>query len=292
MPRGRAPDVDAVDHAVTRGLQERCRRAGIPASRCYDLGLAVDQRFTDLPSDPAGIAALRRAGFAGQLRRSRLWRRRRIQRAPCAMHRRSPAPASISISWSSAVVTSVPIPRRRPALRTAAGREVRVLSYVTDMPQWMRAATSSCRKPGRARSPRRALRAALLLVSYLPGQERGNVEWVVDIGAEALCAACRAAHRWWPSSRSGSATLAAMREAVRAAARPDATRRRSASSIASMANGALPGVAHPSRCTIATPLHAFRNYAEATIATGPVSTSSTARTRRRRTCSRPSRPSR
>ena len=53
------PDVDAVVVPSPGGF-ERCRRAGIPASRCHDIGLAVDRRFTDLPSDAAGIAALRR----------------------------------------------------------------------------------------------------------------------------------------------------------------------------------------------------------------------------------------
>ena len=51
-------DVDAVVVPSPGGL-DHCRRAGIPASRCYDFGLAVDRRFTELPGDPAGIAAIR-----------------------------------------------------------------------------------------------------------------------------------------------------------------------------------------------------------------------------------------
>src|ERR1700690_2442607 len=77
----------------------------------------------------------------------------------------------------------------------------------------------------------------LLLVWYLPGQERGNVEWVVDIGAgrfvphvdQLLDAVAELAEP-------GSKTLAAMRVAVEAAARPDATRR-IAELIVSMAGG-------------------------------------------------------
>jgi len=64
-----------------------------------------------------------------------------------------------------------------------------------------------------------------LLSWYLPGQERGNVEWVVDIGAgryvphvEQLVDAVA------ELSMPGSQSLAAMRRAVRKAARPDATR--------------------------------------------------------------------
>ena len=51
-------DVDAVVVPSPGGL-DHCRRAGIPASRCHDFGLAVDRRFTELPGDPAGIAAIR-----------------------------------------------------------------------------------------------------------------------------------------------------------------------------------------------------------------------------------------
>ena len=54
-------DVDAVVVPSPGGF-ERCRRAGIPASRCHDLGLAVDRRFTDLPSDPAGASPRSGAG--------------------------------------------------------------------------------------------------------------------------------------------------------------------------------------------------------------------------------------
>ena len=52
------PDVDAVVVPSPGGL-DHCRRAGIPASRCHDFGLAVDRRFTELPGDPEGIAAIR-----------------------------------------------------------------------------------------------------------------------------------------------------------------------------------------------------------------------------------------
>ena len=51
--------VDAVV-VPSPGALDQCRRAGIPSSRCHDFGLAVDRRFTELPSDPAGIAEIRR----------------------------------------------------------------------------------------------------------------------------------------------------------------------------------------------------------------------------------------
>ena len=232
------PDVDAVVVPSPGGF-ERCRRAGIPASRCYDLGLAVDRRFTDLPSDPAGIAALR----------SRLGLRPdSFVALVCGgadgsggLVRNAQAIAATSIDLDLVVICG----RNERAhsalagLRTAAGREVRVLGYVTDMPQWMRASDVVVSKAGPGTiAEALCCGLPLLLVWYLPGQERGNVEWVVDIGAgryvphvEQLIDAVT------ELAVPGSATLAAMREAVRAAARPDATRR-IAELIASMANGA------------------------------------------------------
>jgi 1,2-diacylglycerol 3-beta-galactosyltransferase len=232
------PDVDAVVVPSPGGF-ERCRRAGIPASRCHDLGLAVDRRFTDLPSDPAGIAALRRQlglrpdsfvvlvcggadGSGGLVRNAQ-------------------AIAATTIDLDLVVICG----RNERAhsalagLRTAAGREVRVLGYVTDMPRWMRASDIIVSKAGPGTiAEALCCGLPLLLVWYLPGQERGNVEWVVDIGAgrfvphvEQLVDAVT------ELAVPGSATLASMREAVRAAARPDATRR-IAALIAGMAAGA------------------------------------------------------
>jgi 1,2-diacylglycerol 3-beta-galactosyltransferase len=231
-------DVDAVVVPSTGGF-ERCRRAGIPASRCHDIGLAVDRRFTDFPSDSGAVAALRsrlglRAdsfvvlvcggadGSGGLVRNAR-------------------AIAATSMDLDLVVICGRN-ERARSALaglRTAAGRDVRVLGYVTDMPQWMRASDVVVSKAGPGTiAEALCCGLPLLLVWYLPGQERGNVEWVVDIGAgrfvprvEQLIDAVT------ELGIPGSATLAAMRGAVRAAARPDATRR-IAELIAEMAAGA------------------------------------------------------
>jgi 1,2-diacylglycerol 3-beta-galactosyltransferase len=231
------PDVDAVVVPSPGGF-ERCRRAGIPASRCHDIGLAVDRRFTDLPSDAAGIAELRRRlglrpesfvvlvcggadGSGGLVRNAR-------------------AIASGTIDLDLVVICGRNERARRAleGLRTGTGREVRVLGYVDDMPQWMRASDVVVSKAGPGTiAEALCCGLPLLLVWYLPGQERGNVEWVVDIGAgrfvphvdQLLDAVAELAEP-------GSETLAAMRVAVQAAARPDATRR-IAELIVSMAGG-------------------------------------------------------
>ncbi len=232
------PDVDAVVVPSPGGF-DRCRRAGIPASRCHDIGLAVDRRFTDLPSDPAGIAAIReRLGL----------RTDSFVVLVCGgadgsggivKHARAIAAAALDVD---VVVICGRNERARSALAglcTANGRSVRVLGYVTNMPEWMRASDVVVSKAGPGTiAEALCCGLPLLLAWYLPGQERGNVEWVVDIGAgrfvprdEQLVDAVA------ELAAPGSTTLAAMRSAVKAAARPDATRR-IAELIASMSGGA------------------------------------------------------
>jgi 1,2-diacylglycerol 3-beta-galactosyltransferase len=219
-------DVDAVVVPSPGGL-DHCRRAGIPASRCHDFGLAVDRRFTELPGDPAGIAAIReRLGL----------RTDSFVVLVCGgadgsgglvKHARAIAAGSLDLD---VVVICGRNERARTALAgltTGAGRPVRVLGYVDNMPEWMRACDVVVSKAGPGTiAEALCCGLPLLLVWYLPGQERGNVEWVVDIGAgryvprdEQLVDAVA------ELAEPGSEALATMRAAVKAAARPDATRR-------------------------------------------------------------------
>jgi 1,2-diacylglycerol 3-beta-galactosyltransferase len=219
-------DVDAVVVPSPGGL-DHCRRAGIPASRCHDFGLAVDRRFTELPGDAAGIAAIReRLGL----------RTDSFVVLVCGgadgsgglvKHARAIAAGSLDLD---VVVICGRNERARTSLAglvTGAGRPVRVLGYVENMPEWMRASDVVVSKAGPGTiAEALCCGLPLLLVWYLPGQERGNVEWVVDIGAgryvprdEQLVDAVA------ELAEPGSAALAAMRTAVKAAARPDATRR-------------------------------------------------------------------
>jgi 1,2-diacylglycerol 3-beta-galactosyltransferase len=220
------PEVDAVVVPSPGGL-DHCRRAGIPASRCHDFGLAVDRRFTELPSDTEGTAPTRRrlglradafvvlvcggADGSGGL----------------VKHARAIAAASLDVD---VVVICGRNQRARSALaglHVGSGRPVRVLGYVNNMPEWMRASDVVVSKAGPGTiAEALCCGLPLLLVWYLPGQERGNVEWVVDIGAgryvprddQLVDAVAELA-------APGSEALATMRAAVKAAARPDATRR-------------------------------------------------------------------
>jgi 1,2-diacylglycerol 3-beta-galactosyltransferase len=232
------PDVDAVVVPSPGGF-ERCRRAGIQASRCHDFGLAVDRRFTDLPSDSGGLAALRRRLGLRPNRFIALVCGGADGSGGIVRNARAIAAAGIDLDL---VVICGRNERARSALRglrSASGREVRVLGYVTDMPEWMRASDVVVSKAGPGTiAEALCCGLPLLLVWYLPGQERGNVEWVVDIGAGRFVPhVTQLVDALGELAMPGSETLDAMRAAVRAAARPDATRR-IAGLIASMARGA------------------------------------------------------
>jgi 1,2-diacylglycerol 3-beta-galactosyltransferase len=219
-------DVDAVVVPSPGGL-DHCRRAGIPASRCHDFGLAVDRRFTELPADAAAIAAIReRLGL----------RTDSFVVLVCGgadgsgglvKHARAIAAGSLDLDVVVICGRNERAQTALAGLTTGAGRPVRVLGYVDNMAEWMRACDVVVSKAGPGTiAEALCCGLPLLLVWYLPGQERGNVEWVVDIGAgryvprdEQLVDAVA------ELAEPGSEALATMRAAVKAAARPDATRR-------------------------------------------------------------------
>jgi 1,2-diacylglycerol 3-beta-galactosyltransferase len=220
-------DVDAVVTSSPGGL-DRARRAGVPADRCHDLGLPVDDAF----ASPAP---------AGSARRSL---RQRLGLSPDrftvllsgggegtgGLPRRAQALLD-GVDGVDVVVICGRNERARAELdelRSAtpdADARLRVLGFVGNMPEWLRACDLLIARAGPGTiAEALCSRVPLLLTSHLPGQERGNVDFVVDTGAG----------RYVPRiadmvdavrelSRPGSASLPAMREALRHAARPHAT---------------------------------------------------------------------
>ncbi|MDQ6846166.1 MAG: hypothetical protein M3019_01060 [Candidatus Dormibacteraeota bacterium] len=231
-------DVDAVVIPSPGGL-DRCRRAGIPAERCHQLGLPVDSAFARPIPDDAERRALRaRLGLAEE----------RFTVLVCSgadgsggLDRRARAIAAAGLDVGLAVICgrNKRARKRLEGLRDSSGQPVPVLGFVGNMADWMRAADVVVTKAG----PGTIVEALcsglpLLLTWYIPGQESGNLEWLVDIGAG----------RYVPKPRElvdtiaelsapGSPGLATMRAAVAAAARPEATER-IAALIADMANAA------------------------------------------------------
>ncbi|MFN2581177.1 MAG: glycosyltransferase, partial [Candidatus Dormibacteria bacterium] len=221
-----AGGVDAVV-VPSPGGWDRCRRAGIPAGHCYDLGLPVDARFAQPPPDDAARATLRaRLGLSQE----------RFTVLVCGgadgsggIARRARAIAESELDVDLAVICG----RNRRArdslrdLRSDGGRRVVVHGFVDNMAEWMRAADVVATKAGPGTiAEALCCGVPLLLTSYLPGQEHGNVEWVVDTGAG----------RYVPRPRQlvdaiaelvspDSDALRRMRDVVQRIARPDATTR-------------------------------------------------------------------
>jgi 1,2-diacylglycerol 3-beta-galactosyltransferase len=219
-------DVDAVVIPSPGGL-DRCRRAGIPASRCHMLGLPVDSAFSRPPLRAAERRDLRRSlGLDGH----------RFTALVCSgadgsggIARRARALAGADLDIDLAVICGR---NHRAAadlrgLRERHGRPVQVHGFVDNMADWMRAADVVVTKAGPSTiSEALCSGTAMLLTWYLPGQERGNVEWVVDIGAgRYVPGAAELIDAVAELSTPRSPALADMREAVRKAARPDATAR-------------------------------------------------------------------
>ena len=237
------PGVDAVV-VPSPGGWDRCRRSGIPAGRCHDLGLAVDPSFARPMPDAAERDALRRSlGLTPN----------RFVVLVCGgadgsggIARRARALAAAGLDAELAVICG----RNRHArarlenLRDRFGRRVVVRGFVDNMADWMRAADVIATKAGPGTiAEALCCGVPLLLTSYLPGQERGNVEWVVDAGAG----------RYVPGpdqlvdavaelAQPGSPALASMRAVVRAIARPDSTSR-IASLVLTMAGMTQPAAA-------------------------------------------------
>ncbi len=230
-------DVDAVVIPSPGGL-DRCRRAGIPADRCHQLGLPVDSAFARPIPDDAERRALRaRLGLAED----------RFTVLVCSgadgsggLHRRARAIAESGLDVGLAVICgrNQTARKRLSGLRDASGHPVPVLGFVDNMADWMRAADVVVTKAG----PGTIVEALcsglpLLLTWYIPGQESGNLEWLVDIGAGRYVPRTRElVDTIAELSAPGSRGLAAMRSAVAGAARPEATER-IAALVAGMARG-------------------------------------------------------
>lgn len=217
-------EVDAIVAASPGGF-ERCRRAGIPASRCSEAGLAVDETFRAPAPSASERRALRlRLGLGAEpftvLVCGGADGSGRIARTARAL-----AASSLDLQVAVICGRNLRARRRLEGLSGLRGRPVVVRGFVTDMAQWMRAADLVVTKAGPSTiAEALCCGTPLLLTWYLPGQERGNLEWVVDIGAgryvprvqQLLDAVAEL-------STPGSTALQAMRQAVRRAARPGAT---------------------------------------------------------------------
>jgi 1,2-diacylglycerol 3-beta-galactosyltransferase len=231
-------DVDAVVIPSPGGLA-RCRRAGIPAHRCHQLGLPVDSSFSRPFPDDGERRELRRALGLDEHRFTVLVCSGADGSGGLNVRARAIAGAGLDVGLAVICGRNERARRRLAGLRDAGGRPVTVIGFAHNMSDWMRAADLVVTKAGPG-TISEALCSGLpmLLVWYIPGQERGNLEWVVDIGAgRYVPRPAELVDAITELAAPGSTGLAEMRAAVRAAARPDATAR-IAALIAGMAAGA------------------------------------------------------
>ena len=219
-------EVDAVVTSSPGGL-DRARRAGVPAARCFDLGLPVDDTFASpMPAGSAQRSLRRRLGLApdrfavllsgGGEGSGGLARRARALLVEAGLD----VDVVVICGRNQRALAEL------QALRAAQGGDrLHVLGFVTNMAEWMRACDLLVSKAGPgAIAEALCARAPLLLTSHLPGQERGNVDFVVDTGAGRYVPRLRdMVDAVRELSQPGSPTLATMREALRHAARPQAT---------------------------------------------------------------------
>lgn len=221
------------------GGWDRCRRAGVPPERCHQLGLPVEPRFTTPPPAADEKAALRRRlglspdGFVVLLCGG--------ADGSGGVTRKARALAGSGLDIELVVICghNAHAAQRLSGLTGAHGRPVVVRGFVKNMEEWMRAADVLATKAGPATiAEALCWGLPLLLTFYLPGQERGNVEWVVDSGAgRYVPTPARLVEAVAQLTGSGSHALQRMRHAALGLAQPGATAR-IAELIEDFANGA------------------------------------------------------
>jgi 1,2-diacylglycerol 3-beta-galactosyltransferase len=220
-------DVDLVVTPSPGGV-DRCRRAGIPADRVVQIGLPVNPSFAKPPPTDAERRLLRaRLGLDPD----------RFTVLICSgadgsggIDRRSRAIAGadqLDVQIVAICGHNDRVRRRLEGLVDSHGRPVQVHGFVTDMADWMRAADIVVTKAGPGTiAEALCCGLPLLLTWYLPGQERGNVTWVVDVGAgRYVPGVTELVDTVAELATPGSTALASMREVVARMARPDATPR-------------------------------------------------------------------
>lgn len=196
----------------------------MPADRLVQVGLPVDAGFTGHNSDPE----------ARRVRRLQLGLDPdRFTVLVCSgadgsgdIERRARVLAGSGLDISLVVICGH---NRRAeealvGLRDRRDRPVAVRGFVTNMAQWMTAADIVVTKAGPG-TIAEALCAGLplLITWFLPGQERGNMEWLIDTGAGRYVPGdAELVDEVAELAAPGSSSLRSMRAAVAQLARPEA----------------------------------------------------------------------
>lgn len=240
------PEVDAVV-APSPSVLDSCRRAGIPAARCFDLGLPVDTSF----SAASRLSGPQRAG---------LRRRLGLAEEPFTMllvgggdgsgdleaRLRGVVQAGLDAQLVVVCGNNAGLRARLEGLRDARNRPISVYGFVDNMADLTRAADVVVSKAGPGTiAESLCCGVPLLLTWHIPGQERDNVNYVLATGAGRYVPRIRdLVDTVTELAEPGSLALAGLRERARGAARPDATRR-IAELITAYAERSVPSAAPP-----------------------------------------------
>ena len=214
----------AVDRIVVPSatIAGRCRQDGMPAERYAEIGLPVATEFCRMPaSGPERRALQHSLGLRGQFLvvvTGGAEGSGNIYRRTAAILRRV---ENVDIAVICGRNRS--LQGRLTRLAARADGRLTVHGFVDNMADWLRCADIVVGKAGPGTIAEAACCAApLVLTSYVPGQEEGNVEFVVEAGAGSHAPRTRQLAAEIGRLRDDPAALATMRAASGGLGRPDA----------------------------------------------------------------------
>jgi 1,2-diacylglycerol 3-beta-galactosyltransferase len=203
-------------------MASRCARDGMPEGRCVQTGLPVAAGFCQPPASTPERHVLKRSlGLRGQF----LVVVTGGGEGSGGLYRRTAAILRKVKDVDVAVICGRNqwLRRRLTRLAERADGRLTVLGFVENMADWLRCADIVVGKAGPGTIAEASCCAApLVLTSYLPGQEEGNAEFVVEAGAGSYAhrpgdLAAEIARLW-----ADPAALAVMRAATARISRPRA----------------------------------------------------------------------
>ena len=244
----------AVDRVIvpSAAIAGRCAQDGTPEGHCVETGLPVAAEFCRTPTSAPERHALRRfLGLSGRF----LVVVTGGGEGSGGIYRRTVAILREVQDVDVAVICgrNQRLRRRLTRLGERAEGRLTVHGFVDNMADWLRCADIVLGKAGPGTIAEATCCAApLMLTSYLPGQEEGNVEFVVQAGAGSYAPRPRDLAAEIGRLRDDPAALAAMRAASARAGRP-----RAAADIAALlAEVAIGRSERPSALTYSHPCQA------------------------------------
>jgi 1,2-diacylglycerol 3-beta-galactosyltransferase len=216
---------DAVERIVvpSAAVRQRCVLDGMAPQGCLDLGLPVGSAFSPPPLAGHQQRALRRRLGVDPWRFLVL-----LAGGAEGSGRIAGSAAAITSAFDDIDVVAICGRNRRLERRLASVGcpRLTVKGFVDNMADWYRAADLVVTKAGpQTIAEATCCGAALLVTSHLPGQERGNTELVVRVGAGAHTPRVEDVVRAVAHLKGDPDALGAMRRASSALARPDAAHR-------------------------------------------------------------------